>query len=1274
MVRAIVEYEPEGAKPIPVIRVEVNTGLDVAVLHLQRTGPTVLPVGLAVAGAKWRVETRPEASDPILTGTVTDPRRRMRNQHGTETTLIQLLVEQELGDYQGYSGSPVTLPPEPGAPGRVLGVLVEQGLWRISPELGRPTPVANVLFAAPIDQVLIEFGLTEVTTGGLAGQIPLPVPFEVRRPDELNRVIDTLLANLTHPPPDGQLVGLVGMGGSGKSVLAAAAARDPRVCEAFSDGRFWLELGPDPHILQLQAGLAAALGDSTPITDVLQGRMRLSRLLAERRCLLVLDNVWDRTDLSAFMVVGPRDGLLVTTRDAAVLAGTTGITLDRLAPEAALQLLAGWTATPAGRLPTEAELVAQECGYLPLAVVLCGAMIAVGGHSWPQLLDLLRHANLDALQSGLVDYPHRSLAVALEASIDTLLPVARDRYIRLAIFNAEGSIPFAVLQMLWALDQQDTATLVGNLARKSLLRVEANQISLHDLQMDYLVRRAAPNLPAMHNQLLDAYSEQCHEGWATGPDDGYFHQHLARHLYHAGRISELQALLLDLDWMKAKLATGNIPGLLADYDTLSSDPVLRLVAGALRLSAHVLADNPGQLPSQLTGRLVDQHHPQLYDLLQRIRRWPTTPWLRALTASLTPPGGPLLRIITGHQGSVLAVAVSADGRRAVSGGGDGTVRVWDLDTGTAMRALTGHDRAVGAVAVSPDGRRAVSGGDDGTVRVWDLDTGKTVRTLTGHRGPVFAAAVSADGHRAVSGGEDGTVRVWDLDTGTAMRALTGHDRAVGAVAVSPDGRRAVSGGSDGIVRVWDLDTGTTMHVLTGHDSRVRAVAISADGRTAVSGGSDGTVRAWDLDTAAATHALTGHDGPVRAVAISANGRRAVSGGNDGTIRAWDLDAGTTAQALTGHDGPVLAVAISADGQTAVSGGSDGTVRAWDLDTAAATHALTGHDGPVRAVAISANGRRAVSGGDDGTIRAWDLDTGTTAQALTGHDGPVRAVAISADGRRAVSGGDDGTIRAWDLDTGTTAQALTGHDGRVRAVAISADGQTGVSGGSDGVVRLWNLDTGTAVRALTGHRGPVGAVAISAGGNRVVSGGDDGTVRAWDLDTSMQVASRSQRLRHLFARGRRDQISSLSVSADGRRAVAGGGAVRVWDLDTGTSARALTGHDGPVGAVAVSADGRRAVSGGWDGMVMVWDLATDSAVHAFTGHAGSVLAVAISADGRRAASGGRAVRVWDLAHGVELASFVSDSEITRLAVTPRCTRMIIGTSGGPVHLLELCPSG
>ena len=128
---AAVAYQPEGGVPIPVTRIEVSTSLDVAVLHLQRPAPAVLPVAGSVAvAAQWRVETRPGRSDPTLTGTVDDLHRELQNEVGKETTLIQLRVDQQAGGYQGYSGSPVIA----AAGGEVLGVVVEQGLWRTSPD------------------------------------------------------------------------------------------------------------------------------------------------------------------------------------------------------------------------------------------------------------------------------------------------------------------------------------------------------------------------------------------------------------------------------------------------------------------------------------------------------------------------------------------------------------------------------------------------------------------------------------------------------------------------------------------------------------------------------------------------------------------------------------------------------------------------------------------------------------------------------------------------------------------------------------------------------------------------------------------------------------------------------------------------------------------------------------------------------------------------------------------------------------------------------------
>ena len=134
------------------------------------------------------------------------------------------------------------------------------------------------------------------------------------------------------------------------------------------------------------------------------------------------------------------------------------------------------------------------------------------------------------------------------------------------------------------------------------------------------------------------------------------------------------------------------------------------------------------------------------------------------------------------------------------------MRVWDLATGRELAALTGHAGPVLAVAVTEDGTRAVSGETDRRCRcgTWPAPG---ARHSHRPRRQVFSVAVTADGTRAVSGSSDGSVRVWDLATGRELAALTGHTRPVLAVAVSPDGTLAVSGGEDVSVRVWDLAAG-----------------------------------------------------------------------------------------------------------------------------------------------------------------------------------------------------------------------------------------------------------------------------------------------------------------------------------------------------------------------------------------------------------------------------------------------------------------------------------
>jgi WD40 repeat protein len=155
--------------------------------------------------------------------------------------------------------------------------------------------------------------------------------------------------------------------------------------------------------------------------------------------------------------------------------------------------------------------------------------------------------------------------------------------------------------------------------------------------------------------------------------------------------------------------------------------------------------------------------------------------------------GYLLRMLEGHSAAVSSVAMTPDGNLAVSASLDRTLKVWDLDfhwwtprlwSCPAVRTLEGHTASVSGVAVTADGKRAVSASWDQTVKVWDLKSGRVLRTLEGHSGYVLGVAVTADGRRAVSVSEDRTLKVWDLESGMVLTSF-GFDGQALCVACAP---------------------------------------------------------------------------------------------------------------------------------------------------------------------------------------------------------------------------------------------------------------------------------------------------------------------------------------------------------------------------------------------------------------------------------------------------------------------------------------------------------
>ena len=1038
------------------------------------------------------------------------------------------------------------------------------------------------------------------TGGGFLGTAPgVPKKFVARR--DLAREI---VGALRKRP---RAIALTGLGGAGKSTLAAIAITDRRTRWWFRNGVTWLEAGPTKDPLALMADLARRLGveHAQPgFVTLAEGRDVLAVALRRKRVLIAVDNVWERGPLNALLGLAPECTVIFTTRkkELAEVVDALQVKVDELTQDQALRLLGKWTSRTPAALPTEARALCTRVGNLALGISMVGAMVS-RGRSFADVLALVEQDLGQVVADLDPQYQYRTLLAAIEAGITGLTESDQELYEQLTVFAGRGAFSRESAEALWQskVSQAAAGNLLAEFTGRSLLMPAGEGwYAAHDLQYDVLAKRLGPDkLAAAHARLLDGFRVHYPSGWASSAGDVYLGNTLVGHLRDAGLGDELRAVLTDPEWIQARLIQGGLPDLIADYANFD-DPLAQQIVRGLRLSAPVLTADPQQLRSQLVGRLLSHPDPAS-------AAWATELTERRGSRPCLVPVTPPFRLVTtsheqtlgGHDGPVRSVAITADGTRAITSGGDGKVRIWDLTTGAQGQELVGHHGPLRSVAITADGTRAITSGGDGKVRIWDLTTGAQLRELARRADPAWSVAITADGTRAITSGADGKLRVWDPTTGAQLRELKGHSKSrwwVPVVAITADGKRAITSGGDRKVRVWDLTTGTNHEFTSSGRYRGDLLTISADGARAITKDDrDGEVWVWDLTTGTQHH-LTGS---VRSVAMTPDGTRAITGGpttmggDESIVRVWDLTTRTQLRELTSHGDRVESVAISADGLRAITGGQDGKMRVWDLTTGTQQPQSASGASVVHSVASTPDGCCAITG-EDGTLRVWEPTTGTQQREFSTYGRGVYELAISSDGTRAFIC-EGGEVRVWDLTSGIS-HALSSYIGLVHSVAVTSDGTCGITGGGDGRLRVWDLTTGTQQQELTSDAYSVLAVAITPDGTRAITGGpaatdlEDGVVQVWDLSAGIPQ-------QELFIHAGR--VESVAITPDGTRAITGP-VTRVWDLTTGKLHRELSGPARSAYSVALSPDGTRAITGGYNGILRVWDVESGTEIARWDG--------------------------------------------------------------------------
>lgn len=420
---------------------------------------------------------------------------------------------------------------------------------------------------------------------------------------------------------------LHGMGGSGKSVLAAALARSTATRQAFGDGIVWLTPDADAHPDGLLRGLGDLLGGISQNwqaqADCVDG---VRELLSGRRVLVLIDNV-SRVELVEPLInaLGVDTRVVVTTRYSGLAAdlGAQSLHVGDLDPAEALQLLADWAGCAPDELPPAAAELAAECGYLPFALAINGAMVR-RRTPWQDLLDAFHEHELEFAQAHdrFANYPYRNVFRAIRPSIAELErsdPQAAKGLTDLAAFHwAQGVPESAVTRFLVARgcsSPRAARKILTELADRSLVRLDgeapARRVRLHDIQLDYLIASGA-NANALSRALLESYGVA--DNWASVKPDGYFHQHVVRHLIELGDFAAIQLLIDQTNdaggnaWFEATEVADNLRGYLEDLDRASvawpretSDAVRGPIAAALHHS--VIRASINSMASSLSSEM-----------------------------------------------------------------------------------------------------------------------------------------------------------------------------------------------------------------------------------------------------------------------------------------------------------------------------------------------------------------------------------------------------------------------------------------------------------------------------------------------------------------------------------------------------------------------------------------------------------------------------------------------------------------------------------------------
>ncbi|MBU4486984.1 MAG: caspase family protein, partial [Candidatus Delongbacteria bacterium] len=408
-----------------------------------------------------------------------------------------------------------------------------------------------------------------------------------------------------------------------------------------------------------------------------------------------------------------------------------------------------------------------------------------------------------------------------------------------------------------------------------------------------------------------------------------------------------------------------------------------------------------------------------------------------------------------------------------------------------MGHISGSFSYTNALEFIQNGKYILSGSGDGTIKLWETQSGREVKTFK-CEDDVTNLDVSTSGKYLVSGDMNfvNNINIWDISSGKKLKSFRSESSCNGhPVFFCNDDKNILFGAGDQTISLWDIESSKLiMEYKVDSKDSLRNPDVSS---VVITKGEKKIIAGYRYN---GTEEVDGYMQEVQPT--------------DNTIRIWDLKTGIEIIAFNKGNGWVEALEITPDGKHILSGDyRQDSVRVWDIDTGRQINSFSTNG--TSAIAVSSGGRYALLGGCMG-FRLIELSTGKEIRKIDkGIDGWVRSIKFSPDGKYALVGDNTSKPMLWNLESGKISKEFGGYTNQLETIKISKTGNVMLTADDyNDAVNIWDYQNGRLLKTIDRDSSSImSSATISSDGKLMATGGWNGRTSnaiVWDIATSKQI--------------------------------------------------------------------------------------------------------------------------------------------------------------------------